>query len=182
MINFSTKISPVKLVMDGKTIVDEETGKNVANLKKITPEVDRATRKLKLTIEHQKTVDGKPTDLVTTCIYNLDGWVGRYGKPIEFLLALHLGTMAPDFAQSIAVRQEFDTRVNIKLHKSVEVHKLTYRGKNVADILKDFNADYNERLNQLNAENNAARRAVPPRQPPWPNPAQSAMEWTEWRY
>ncbi len=49
--------------------------------------------------------------------YNLDGWMGRYGKPIEFLLALHTGTMAPDFAYEVAVGKDFDTKVFVKFKK-----------------------------------------------------------------
>ena len=47
--------------------------------------------------------------------YNLAGWSGRYGKPFELLVALHLATMAPDFAYQIAMNDDLDTRVNIGL-------------------------------------------------------------------
>jgi len=36
-----------------------------------------------------------------TSVFNLDGWTGRYGMPKEFLIALHLATMAPDFVESV---------------------------------------------------------------------------------
>lgn len=61
--------------------------------------------------------------------YNLDGWMGRYGKPIEFLLALHVGTMAPDLAYEVAVGDEFNTKVYVKF-KQVDVKvKLYYTDK-----------------------------------------------------
>ena len=47
--------------------------------------------------------------------YNLAGWSGRYGKPFELLVALHLATMAPDFAYEIAMNEDLDTKVNIGL-------------------------------------------------------------------
>ena len=47
--------------------------------------------------------------------YNLAGWSGRYGKPFELLIALHLATMAPDFAYEIAMNSDLDTKVNIGL-------------------------------------------------------------------
>ena len=47
--------------------------------------------------------------------YNLAGWSGRYGKPFELLVTLHLSTMAPDFANEIAMNEDLDTRVNIGL-------------------------------------------------------------------
>lgn len=58
--------------------------------------------------------------------YNLDGWMGRYGKPIEFLLALHVGTMAPDFAYQVAVGREFDTKVYVKFKKVGVTTRLRY--------------------------------------------------------
>ena len=47
--------------------------------------------------------------------YNLAGWTGRYGKPFELLITLHLSTMAPDFAYEIAMNEDLDTKVNIGL-------------------------------------------------------------------
>ena len=45
--------------------------------------------------------------------YNLDGWIGRYGMPLEFLLSIHVATMMPDLAFDMA--DTFDTNVNIYL-------------------------------------------------------------------
>ncbi len=47
--------------------------------------------------------------------YDLDGWTGRYGMPLEFLLSIHLATMAPDLSYRMATA--FDTEVQIGLHK-----------------------------------------------------------------
>lgn len=47
--------------------------------------------------------------------YYLDGWTGRYGMPLEFLLSVHLTTMAPDLA--VAMATSFETDVQIYLHK-----------------------------------------------------------------
>ena len=46
--------------------------------------------------------------------YKLDGWLGRYGVPLDFLLSLHLGTMMPDLA--VDVGTSFPTEVVILLH------------------------------------------------------------------
>lgn len=46
--------------------------------------------------------------------YDLDGWTGRYSMPLEFLLSVHLATMAPDLSYKLAT--EFDTEVQIGLH------------------------------------------------------------------
>lgn len=49
-----------------------------------------------------------------TMEYDLKGWAGRYGMPLEFLLSVHLATMAPDLSYKMAT--EFDTEVEILLH------------------------------------------------------------------
>ena len=46
--------------------------------------------------------------------FSLDGWTGRYGMPLEFLLAIHKSTMMPDLAYDMATT--FNTNVNIYLH------------------------------------------------------------------
>lgn len=46
--------------------------------------------------------------------YSLDGWTGRYGMPVDFLLTIHLATLMPDLAYDMT--QNFDTVVNILLH------------------------------------------------------------------
>ena len=45
--------------------------------------------------------------------YSLDGWTGRYGMPLEFLLAVHKSTLKPDLAYDMAT--SFNTNVNILL-------------------------------------------------------------------
>lgn len=46
--------------------------------------------------------------------FSLDGWTGRYGMPLEFLLAIHKATMMPDLAFDMAT--SFNTNVNVYLH------------------------------------------------------------------
>lgn len=45
--------------------------------------------------------------------YDLNGWTGRYGKPIELSLALHLSTMAPDFVRNFCLNNDLQTEVHI---------------------------------------------------------------------
>lgn len=98
--------------------------------------IDRETRKMTLLIEQRKNNGEK---IRTTSIYNLEGWVGRFGKPIEFLLALHLGTMAPKFSQTVA--NEFDAKVQIRLFKTVDMVKVKYNG---IDVVKGVDDKGNE--------------------------------------
>lgn len=48
-----------------------------------------------------------------TYTFNIDGWTGRYGKPLEFLLTLHVSTMAPDLVYELASDKNFDTKVHV---------------------------------------------------------------------
>jgi len=46
--------------------------------------------------------------------YSLDGWTGRYGMPLEFLLSIHMATMMPDLAYDMATT--FEPKIIILLH------------------------------------------------------------------
>ena len=46
--------------------------------------------------------------------YSLDGWTGRYGMPLEFLLSVHKATMMPDLAMDMV--SNFPTEIHILLH------------------------------------------------------------------
>lgn len=46
--------------------------------------------------------------------FDIDGWSGRYGMPLEFLLSIHIATQMPDLAMEIATT--FDTDVQVLLH------------------------------------------------------------------
>ena len=48
--------------------------------------------------------------------YDLEGWTGRYGMPVEFLIAVHKATMMPDLAYDMV--NSFETEVNILLHEA----------------------------------------------------------------
>lgn len=47
--------------------------------------------------------------------FSLEGWTGRYGKPFELLLTLHVATMAPDLVKEFALNDDLDTKVHVKL-------------------------------------------------------------------
>lgn len=49
--------------------------------------------------------------------YDLNGWTGRYGKPVELSLALHLSTMAPDFVRNFCTNKDLQTEVHISTVK-----------------------------------------------------------------
>lgn len=128
----------------------------------ITPEVNRKDKTLILTIND---VNNR---IKTKCTYNLEGYAGRYGKPIVLFLALHLGTMAPGLAENVATSAAFDTKVRIRIHKTAEVVSLTYsyNGKdNTLDetekILKKVENDVWNWMNQVNATARANGYSAP---------------------
>ena len=50
-----------------------------------------------------------------TMKFSLDGWTGRYGMPIDFLIAIQTATFMPDLAYDMT--QKFDTEVHVLLHR-----------------------------------------------------------------
>lgn len=90
--------------------------------------------------------------------YKLDYWVEKYGSSLDFYLALHLATRAPEFAYKIAT--EYDTKVSVSIHeiKDVEVDivyvegsengkvQLDEEGKPKMVDIKDISSD---KLNEL---------------------------------
>lgn len=113
--------------------------------------IDRKKKLMEVHIQTKK----NDKDAVDVYQYNLDGWMGRYGKPIEFLLALHTGTMAPDFAYEVAAGDEFDTKVYVKFKKVSTTVRLKYRGLYVTkadgdpdgmEYAKDFIEEQTEKM------------------------------------
>ncbi|MBR6033561.1 MAG: hypothetical protein IKP28_02310 [Clostridia bacterium] len=46
-------------------------------------------------------------------LYDLNNWTTKYGKPVEFLISVHMATQAPDFAYKLATDYNVDTKVHI---------------------------------------------------------------------
>lgn len=129
-------------------------GMIVLNEKLVDADSVSIDRKKKLMEVHIQTKKNEK-DAVDVYQYNLDGWMGRYGKPIEFLLALHTGTMAPDFAYEVAAGDEFDTKVYVKFKKVSTTVRLKYRGLYVTkadgdpdgmEYAKDFIEEQTEKM------------------------------------
>ena len=57
--------------------------------------------------------------------FNLDGWTGRYGMPLEFLLAVHKATYMPDLSYDMATH--FNTVVSIYLRDISGNVEIAYR-------------------------------------------------------
>ena len=57
--------------------------------------------------------------------YSLDGWTGRYGMPLEFLLSVHKATMMPDLAFDMVTT--FPTEIHLLLHESSGESRAGYK-------------------------------------------------------
>lgn len=58
--------------------------------------------------------------------FSLDGWTGRYGMPLEFLLSVHKATGMPDLAVDMV--NSFATEIEIILHKTSGEAVAAYKG------------------------------------------------------
>ena len=68
--------------------------------------------------------------------YSLEGWSGRYGKPFELMITLHIATMAPDLVKEFALNKDLDAKVNIKLTDTTTLSGEIYvDGQSLTDIL-----------------------------------------------
>ena len=68
---------------------------------------------IKIDIQNRKMIIKRGWLTKYTMEYDLDGWTGRYGMPMEFLLSVHVATMMPDLAYDMATA--FNTNINIYL-------------------------------------------------------------------
>jgi len=62
--------------------------------------------------------------------YNLESWAGRYGMPLEFLLAIHLGTMTSDITDEMLSNDNLQTTMYVASEKGdYDVdYEITYKG------------------------------------------------------
>lgn len=88
-------------------------------------EVDRDSKTVSITVWNPE-IEWLNVFNTDTYTYSLEGWTGRYGKPLEFLLTLHIATMAPDLAYHVASDEEFDTKVHINFEDVTAHVKLQY--------------------------------------------------------
>lgn len=73
--------------------------------------------------------------------YSMEGWTGRYGKPFELLLTLHLATMSPDLVYDIAMDKDLDAKVHIKRHKAEFNGAVYVDGKSIDELENDGTYD-----------------------------------------
>ena len=68
--------------------------------------------------------------------YNLESWSGRYGMSLEFLLALHIGTMTSDLTDEMLGNENLQTTMYVASKKGdYDVdYEITYKGKDLEDI------------------------------------------------
>lgn len=92
--------------------------------------VDRKNKKLTLTTKNWSELSKQ------AMTYNMDGYLGRYGMPLEFLLAIHIGTMTSDLTEEMITNPNLQTQVIIETEKNdydME-YKVTYKGKELNEF------------------------------------------------
>lgn len=65
--------------------------------------------------------------------YNLETWAGRYGMPLEFLLAIHIATMSSDLTEEMLANENLQTVVDVASEKgkySID-YEIKYDGKDL---------------------------------------------------
>ena len=72
--------------------------------------------------------------------YDLNEWTCKYGRPTEFLIALHIATGAPDFVYKLATEPEVDTKVHLELYPTTA---------NIELLDKENGNDYREFLTNI---------------------------------
>ena len=87
--------------------------------------IDRSSKQMKIYSSAIKLPFNNKFQWGETFSYDLNNWVGRYGRPTELFLSLHLSTMMPDLAYRIATEQDFNTKVNIGLMDVNMVYEVT---------------------------------------------------------
>lgn len=105
------------------------------NFDDFEPSIDRENMKLKI-----KT--GFWT--VSQMSWDLDGWTGRYGKPIELSIALHLSTMAPDFVYDFCMDDDLQTDIELgskEIEYTADYKYITNDGLTLTrqEVIDEFN-------------------------------------------
>ncbi|MGN1329843.1 MAG: hypothetical protein ACI4VN_00695, partial [Clostridia bacterium] len=66
--------------------------------------------------------------------YSLEGWSGRYGKPFELMITLHVATMAPDLVKEFALNEDLDAKVHVKMRDVTFGGTVYVDGTSIDDI------------------------------------------------
>ena len=76
-----------------------------------------------------------------TAYFNLEGWSGRYGKPFELMLTLHVATMAPDLVNEFANNKDLDAKVHVKLQETTFSGNILVDGKTIEQLEAEGTTD-----------------------------------------
>jgi len=118
---YSNDTLKIEKTHDGMLNFNTSIGIEVEDTKLI-----KENKKLRISKNHKLSFN--ILDMLTEDYYefDIDGWSGRYGKPLELLLTLHLATMAPDLPLMLTVDDAFNTKVNISFDTGEAYSKFSY--------------------------------------------------------
>ncbi len=126
--NMDSKRGMLALYVDNGNIGEEDSSYEAGFLGYHNVEADPKNKTLKVRV-------GWGNNSMT---YNLDGWTGRYGMPLDFLISVQVATMMPDLAYDIATTFR-NTEIKLLLHKTKGDIDPIYNSKGREITLSDLN-------------------------------------------
>jgi len=84
--------------------------------------------------------------------YSLEGWSGRYGKPFELMITLHVATMAPDLVKEFALNEDLDAKVHIKMRDVTFGGTVYVDGVPISDLQTGYDEETGEWIGQYSEE------------------------------
>lgn len=116
-------VSAFKMVFDSNPVLGELTQKVRIDRSTNTMEVKRLNIGWKVWKAHKDYT-----------YFSLEGWTGRYGKPFELLITLHVATMAPDLVKEFALNKDLDAKVHVKLRDTSFGGTVHINGTSINDL------------------------------------------------
>lgn len=118
-------LSAFKMIFDSTPVVGELTQKVKIDRSTNTMQIKRLNIGWKFWKAH-----------IDYTYFNLEGWTGRYGKPFELLLTLHVATMSPDLVKEFAMNNDLDAKVHVKLKDTSFGGTVHINGTSIDDLRK----------------------------------------------
>lgn len=132
--------------IDTKIVESVEGDNEEDNIENYDGDIHLVRGEKKLYISPGKEVEEYEPDY----IYDLNGWAGKYGKPLEFSLTLHLATMSPDFTYAVAIGDErLATKVNIKFYQTKYSRRLLKDGQDAEEYYYNIIVEKKNRIENM---------------------------------
>ncbi len=124
---FESVFPGIAYAVQGITIGDFNVGELIKGV-----QIERSSNTMRIRRLNMEFLVWKSHDDYT--YFDLGGWTGRYGKPFELLLTLHIATMAPDLVEEIAMNDDLDAKVYVDLDDTTFRGKVYVDGKSIEEL------------------------------------------------